>query len=102
MLILHQQHLVLEAVLLLQGRKDFVSEKGMELFVLVGSDVKTNAARDPSLRGLGVVVDVLHLEISPAPRLQCLTPRARTHRGQASAETINSGAQCLSESYRSV
>jgi hypothetical protein len=69
MLILHQQKLVLEASLLLQDWKDFVSEQSMKLFVLVGNDVKANAARDLSLGALGLVVDVLHLRISPAPRL---------------------------------
>src|ERR1700737_2658721 len=62
-IVLHQKKLVLEAVLLLQDWKDFVSEQIVELFVLVGSEVKANAARDLSLVALavGVLVDVLHL-----------------------------------------
>jgi hypothetical protein len=54
MLILHQQQLVLEAVLLSQNRKHFVREELVELFVLVRRDVESNAARDL------FIVDLLH------------------------------------------
>jgi hypothetical protein len=81
---------------LLQHWKDFVSEESMELFVLVSSDIKANAARDLSLVGIGVVVDVLHLRISPAPRLFSRPCVRGFTAGRPAPKRSNSGAHSVS------
>jgi hypothetical protein len=87
MLILYQQQLILEPFLLLEGRKDFVSEERLELFVLVRRDIETNAAGDLPLVG---ILD--HLNISITPSESAVPLRARIHRRSASAKGTKSGA----------
>jgi hypothetical protein len=75
----------------------------MKLFVLVRSEVKANAARDLSPAvGFGVLVDVLHLRISPAPRLNLPFPACEVHHRWASAETFPQALDSVSKQYLGV